>query len=351
MTFLSPWLLLSLLAVPLVVAIVLLAERRRMRYAVTFTNVDVLATVAGRRSWRRFVPLALFLAALVVAAVGVARPQIDTTVTQERATVVLVVDHSGSMFADDVEPTRLGAAQEAARAFLDRVPDGVRVAVVVFASEPFVVAPPTTDLDLVRSAIDSFGSYPVRGTAIGDALAAAVELAQRAVGTVQKPDGGGTTIALRTPAAGSTAEAADGEPPAAEQKSPASILFLSDGSQTRGTLTPQEGADRAKAAGIPVHTFSLGTDDGVLTRNFGGFEQAIPVPPDPETMQQIAETTGGTFSEARTAGALTSAYESLGSSVAREPGTLEITSWLVAAAAVLLLASASLAVLWGPRLP
>jgi hypothetical protein len=132
------------------------------------------------------------------------------------------------------------------RAFLGRVPDRVRVSLVVFASEPFVVTPPTTDHDLVRLAVDSLGSYPVRGTAIGDALAAAVELAERAVGTGPPPaEGEGTTIAFRTAAAAET----EAETPA--PSSPASILFLSDGSQTRGYLTPEEGADRAKAAGIP----------------------------------------------------------------------------------------------------
>jgi Ca-activated chloride channel family protein len=342
MTLLSPLLLLALLAVPLAIGIAWLAERRRMRYAVTFTNVDVLAAVAPRRSWRRLVPFGLFLLALTVLGVAVARPQIDTTVTQEKATVVLVIDHSGSMFADDVRPSRLAAAQEAVRAFLDTVPDRVRVSLVVFASEPFVVTPPTTDHDLVRLAVDSLGSYPVRGTAIGDALAAAVELAERAVGTGPPPaEGEGTTIAFRTLAE------AESPPPS----SPASILFLSDGAQTRGYLTPEEGADRAKAAGIPVYTISLGTEDGVLTRSFGGFEQAIPVPPDPATLRAIADTTGGAFFEAQSAEALTSAYRSLGSSLARIPGTREITSWLVAIAGAVLLGAGALAVLWSPRLP
>jgi Ca-activated chloride channel family protein len=343
MTFLSPLLLVALLAVPLAIAVYVLAERRRMRFAVRYTNIDVLAAVATGRSWRRYVPLGLFLAALTVLCVAVARPQVDTTVTQDQATVVLVVDHSGSMFADDVAPTRLAAAQDAARAFLAEVPDRVRVSLVVFASEPFVVAPPTTDLALVHRAVDALGSFPVRGTAIGDALAAAVELAEQSVdGVKPSPEtSSGTTIAHRTAVA-----AAETEP-----RSPASILFLSDGAQTRGFLTPAEGADRAQAVGIPVYTVSLGTDDGVLTRNFGGFEQSIPVPPDPETLREIADTTGGTFFEAQSAESLRAAYQSLGSSLARIPGTLEITSWLVALAAVFVLGAGGLAVLWGPRLP
>jgi len=113
-TFQHPILLLSLLAVPAAIGLYLLAERRRMRYAVTFTNLDVLASVAGGRSLRRYVPIALFLAALAALCVALARPQRHVLVASDQATVILVIDVSGSMHATDVKPTRLGAAQKAA---------------------------------------------------------------------------------------------------------------------------------------------------------------------------------------------------------------------------------------------
>jgi Ca-activated chloride channel family protein len=342
MTFDRPLLLLALLALPLAVGIYVLAERRRARYAVTFTNLEVLAAVGGGRSWRRLVPPALLLAALGALCVGLARPHVERLVPRERATVVLVVDVSRSMQAKDVAPTRLAAAQAAVRTFLDRVPDRLRIALIAFAGDPQVAAPPTLDHELVRASLDQIHLYPgYSGTAIGDALALAVELAEQATGDGSGDgDGTGQTIAYRTAAPAPTAEA----PLAA-------IAFLSDGSQTRGFLEPHEGAALAKEAGVPVYTISLGTPEGTVTGNFGGFQETIPVPPDPVTMGDIAETTGGKFFAARDAGALEAAYAELGSSLGREPGRAEITAWLLAAAAAALAAALLLSALWSPRLP
>lgn len=149
-----------------------------------------------------------------------------------------------------------------------------------------------------------------------------------------------------------------------ETKRLASILFLSDGAQTRGILAPFEGADQAKAAGVPVYTVALGTPQGTVTGRFGwgpggpdpgapnfGGEQVIPVPPDPETLRDIADTTGGEFTEARTAEALEKTYEKLGSSLGREPGESEITFIVLGVAGALLLAAGLLSALWSPRFP
>ncbi|HWN23328.1 MAG TPA: VWA domain-containing protein [Gaiellaceae bacterium] len=342
MTFERPLLLLALLALPLAVGLYVLAERRRARYAVTFTNLEVLAAVAGGRPWRRFVPPALLLLALAAVCAGLARPHVERLVPRERATVILVVDVSRSMQAKDVRPTRLAAAQAAVRTFLDRVPDRLRVALVAFAGDPQVAAPPTLDHELVRASLDQIHLYPgYSGTAIGDALALAVELAEQAAGGASGGgDGTGQTIAYRTAA-----------PAPAPEEAIAAIAFLSDGSQTRGFLEPHEGAALAQEAGVPVYTISLGTPEGTVTGNFGGFQETIPVPPDPVTMAEIAETTGGKFFAARDAGALEAVYEELGSSLGREPGQAEITAWLLAAAAAALAAALLLSALWSPRLP
>ena len=336
MSFERPILLLTLLAIPLGVLFFVLLERRRMRYALRFTNLDVLASVVGRRPWRRYVPAVLLGFALASLLVALARPQVKRLMASDRATVILVIDASGSMQARDVAPTRLGAAQEAVRTFLDRAPKRLRVGLIAFAGEPQVAAPPTSDHDLVRESVDLIGSFPgYGGTAIGDALAAAVELGQQAI------EGGQRTLAaLRTEEA--AAAATDGL---------VSVLFLSDGAQTRGELGPLEGAARAKAAGIRVYTVSLGTPDGTITRGFGGFMRTIPVPPDVATMQAIARMTGGEFVAARTAGSLQSAYAKLGSSLGRTPGKSEITFAFLAGAAGLLVAAGLLAARWAPRLP
>jgi Ca-activated chloride channel homolog len=343
--------LLALLALAGTVVLWRLAERRRMRYAVRYSNLEVLASVAQERAWRRLVPATLVLLSLAALLAALARPHVDRVFLAERATVVLVIDTSRSMQAEDVEPTRLGAAQEAVRAFLDRVPDDLRVGLVVFAGEAQVATPPTSDHELVRSAVDSIDSFLLfGGTAIGDAIERAVDLGRRAV---DEPPRRGEEIAYHAAPSGRTLAQAAG---CAEQ-SPASILFLSDGAQTRGVLQPLEGAQLARDACIPVYTVSLGTPEGTIDRGSFGFPdpgqlpQRIPVPPDPDTLRQIAETTGGEFTEAGTADALEGAYENLGSKLGREPGETEVTFLLVALAAGLLLAAGVLSAFVAPRLP
>ncbi len=347
MTFERPLLLLTLLAVPLAVALYVLAERRRMRYAIRFTNLDVLAGVVGDRYRRRFVPLALFLSALAALCIGMARPQHTTLVPRDRATVILVLDVSRSMQARDVKPTRIGAAAGAVRTFLDRVPDRLQVGLIAFAGDPAVANPPTTNHDLVRKSLDTIEWFPsFGGTAIGDALAAGVKLGQQAV------SGESGNLASVTAAA-----------PDTQTRGLVSILFLSDGAQTRGELEPLEGADLAKEAGIPVYTVALGTPGGTLNLGSGGGgggggfpggpfgSRRVPVPPDPDTLRAIANRTGGEFFAAQSAKSLQSAYEKLGSSLGRKPGQSEITYAFLAGAAFLLVAAGLLSALWSPRLP
>lgn len=329
-----PLLLLTLLVIPAAIAAYVVVERRRMRYAVRFTNLEVLAAVAGGRSWRRYVPPAVFLLAVAALCVSLARPHRTALVPSERATVVLVIDVSRSMQARDVKPTRLGAAQQAVLGFLDNAPKRLRVGLIAFAGEPQLAAPPTLDHDLVRESLETVAYYPgFGGTAIGDALELAVKVAQQSVG------GGATSLASVTAA------------PAGSARGLASILFLSDGAQTRGTLLPLEGAELAKAAAIPVYTVALGTPNGVIRGGFGGFFGTRRVAPDPRTLRAIAQTTGGEFFAARSADALKQAYVKLGSRLGRVPGRTEVTWWFVAAAAALLVAAVALSARWAARLP
>jgi Ca-activated chloride channel family protein len=337
-SFGHPLLLLTLLVIPLAVALYVLSERRRMKYAIRFTNLDVLAGVVGGRFRRRYIPLVLFLLALAALCVGMARPQHKTLVARDRATVILVLDVSRSMEAKDVKPSRIGAATAAVRTFLDRVPSRLQVGLIAFAGDPAVAAPPTTNHDLVRKSLDTIEWFPsFGGTAIGDALAAAVALGQQAAGGQN----------------GSLAAAVDAGKNA-QTKGLVSILFLSDGAQTRGDLEPLAGADRARAAGIPVYTVALGTPNGTL--NFGGGsspfgDRRVPVPPDPATLKAIADRTGGQFFAAQSAKSLQAAYSKLGSRLGRKPGKSEITYGFLAVAAALLLGAGLLSALWSPRLP
>jgi Ca-activated chloride channel family protein len=346
MTFGHPLLLLTLFVLPAAFLAYRFAERRRMKYAINYTNLDVLASVAGGGTIRRHAPFALFLAALAALCFAVARPHATTLVPQERATVILVIDVSRSMDAKDVKPTRLLAAEAAVRTFLDHAPKRLRVGLIAFAGIPSVVTPPTRDHELVRDGLIDIASYGgFGGTAIGDAVAAAVQLGQEAIS-------GNNLAAFEL-----SAKPAHGL---------VSILFLSDGAQTRGDLLPLEGAQRAKAAGIPVYTVALGTPNGTLDipgggfgfggggggNGFGGgFGGPRRVPPDPDTLRAIAETTGGQFFEARSSKTLNKAYAKLGSKLGRKPEKTEVTYGFLAGAAGLLVAAGLLSGVWAPRLP
>ena len=330
MSFEAPALLLGLLLVPLAALGYWLLQRRRAAYAVRYTNLDVLADVATRRrTWKRHLPAGLMLLALTALAVAFARPTVTVKTPDERASVVLVVDVSGSMRATDVKPTRLAAAKRAMRSFLDRAPDTLRVGVVAFSDEAQVIVSPTVDRESLVQGIELLG--PGFGTAIGDALARAVDLARTATGET-----------------GSTSPSPVKDE---EGRSLASILLLSDGSQTRGLLSPGQGAQRAQTAGIPVFTIALGTDEGTIMAGPPGQEQLIPVPPDRETLSAIAEYTGAEAFDAESADAVEKVYSGLGSRVGRQDRPREVTSAFVAAGALLVAGAVAAAAAGAPRLP
>lgn len=325
-----PLALLALLLVPLAVLAYVVIERRRARYAIHYTNIDVLATVAaGGRRWRYLLPPLLALLALTCALAALARPQVQMSVSSEEASIALTVDVSGSMSADDVKPTRLGAAQEAVRRFLERLPAKYRVGLVTFSSEPYVAAPLTHDRQLVLEGLllgdASFG----QGTAIGDALARSVELLQPVASD------------------GDVVPAGTAAPPPDPDRPLSAILLLSDGAQTRGNLAPLAGAARAKSYGIPVYTVALGTPDGVLNR--GGFSR--PVPPDPATLRQIAQATGGEFFATQNETRLNAVYEDLASRLGHKDEWRELSFALVGLAALLALVAGALSLIWNQRLP
>jgi Ca-activated chloride channel family protein len=334
MSFASPLWLLTLLVLPVALALVRRLRRRGPRFAVPFPNLEVLSQVTSRRdAWRSAVPVALGGLALAALGIALARPHMTLKVPDEQAMVILVVDTSRSMLSEDVRPNRLEAAKAAARAFVDEVPERLRVGLVTFSGDVFVAAVPTKDHERVRqsiTAIDPFTSFG-GGTAIGDAVARAVEVGQDALSGEGEVAGGATA------------------PP--DGKGIVSILFLSDGRQNRGVLPPLEGAARAKAAAFPVHTVALGTPGGGAPQGGGfggGFGRRAP---DPATLRAIAEATGGEFTAARTADALSSAYKDLGSRIGRVPRRTEVTVAFVAAGAVALLAAALSGAWWSPRLP
>ena len=330
MRFEIPLALLSLVLLPAIVVGYVLARHRRPRYAVRFTNLQVLRGVAPRLSARREHAIAaLGFAALALLCVAVARPQITRVVPVENATVLLVLDTSRSMLSSDVAPTRLGAAKQAAHSFLDRVPDRLRIGLVTFAGDVTVAAFPTHDREQLHASVAGISRWSAGGgTAIGDALVRAVELAGDAVGE--------RGLSTRS-------DGKDGK------ESPVTILFLSDGRQNRGLIPPEQGAAAAKGAGIPVFTVALGTDRP--DRGGFGFGGGFNRTPDRETLSAIARTTGGEYFAARSAEALSSAYHDLGSRLGRAERETEVTFLFVAAAGIALAAAAALSRFWAPGLP
>jgi Ca-activated chloride channel family protein len=326
-----PLALLALLLVPLAVLAYTAIERRRARYAIHYTNIEVLAAVAaGGRRWRYLLPPVLALVALTCALAALARPEARVSVASEEASIALTVDVSGSMSADDVTPTRLGAAQEAIRRFLTGLPTRYRVGLIMFSSEPYVAAPLTHDRQLVLEGLLLGDAGFGQGTAIGDALARSVEMLRPLA-----------TNADVVPAPGSPA------PPPDPNRPLSAILLLSDGAQTRGTLAPLAGAARAKSYGIPIYTVALGTPDGVLNR--GGFSR--PVPPDPVTLRQIARATGGEFFATQSEARLNAVYEDLASRLGHKHQWRELSFALVGVAALFALAAGALSLVWNQRLP
>lgn len=305
MSFQSPWLLLGLALIPLLGVAYVMTERRRRRAAAAFASPRVAVSAVPRSpGWRRHLPLGLAGLATAALIAALARPQVSVAVPAEQATIVLAMDHSGSMMATDVAPSRLEAAKDAGEAFLDQVPKRVRVGGVVFNNRAQAVSSPTTDRGEVRAALEA-AMTPSGGTATGDALA--------------------TSLAMIK-----------------SQKAPGAIVLLSDGKATHGQ-DPLPIADQAKEAGVPIYTVALGTASGTLPNGDA-------VPPDVDTLRQIAERSGGEGFTADQADALSAVYEKLGSEVATKMEEREVTSAFAGGAAVLLLLGGGLSLRWFRRL-
>jgi Ca-activated chloride channel homolog len=350
MTFATPLALLALLLIPLVILALVLARRRRIRYAIRYPALDVLAGVVERERRGRWIPAALLVLALTALLLGAARPMARVPVPRDEATVMLVIDVSGSMNADDVEPTRMEAAQRAASRFLDRLPARFQVGLVIFSNEAETLVPPTTDREAVRSALGTLNASG--GTAMGDGLARALDVIeaarQEAANGGAGPGGGPPTTA--DPGTTPTPTTPD---PNAQQPAvpPAVTLLLSDGANSAGG-DPFIQAERARQLRVPVYTIALGTAGGVLRQpNAFGGTRIQPVPPDPDSLARIAETSNGRFFEAPSSQNLTAVYDSLGSRIGFRMEEREVTVAFTAAGLLLLAAAGALRARRGARLP
>jgi Ca-activated chloride channel family protein len=333
MSFGNPWLLLCLIVVPLAIGGYLLLERRRAKRAANWSSPALLSNMVPRRpGFRRYIPLTLFLLALILLLAGFARPQATINVPREGAMVVLALDISGSMETKDVirpggtgYTTRMIAAHDAAAEFLEELPDKYRVSLVTFGSRGTVKVPPTPEQDRVAAAL------PRKAGTVGTAMAGGIDSAVKVA---------------KTP----TGEEKPGQPPP-----PAAVLLISDGSNN-AQAQPHEAAVKALKAKVKIWTVLLGTDGPlakVEQRIVGGPPGSTEVyltPVEPAVLQDVARTTGGEFFKAHTAKQLKAVYEDLHSQLVKDKKKREISVAFAGGAVVLLIAGALLSGFWFRRL-
>lgn len=322
MTFLQPERLWVLAVIVLLVVLYGFMQTRRKVYAARLASADLLDSVVPRRSgWRRHAASAVMLASLVVLSVGFAQPTRVVRVPRERATVIVAIDVSLSMEADDVEPDRLQAAQQAAKTFIEELPPTLNVGIVGFAGTASVLLPPTTDRITAARVIDNL--QLAESTAIGEAIFTSLDSLLSV-----PPDENG-------------------------DRAPARIVLLSDGVTTVGR-PDQLAVQAAQQAQIPVSTIAFGTEDGVIIYDNPETEvvesEPIQVPVGGESLRQIADGTGGAFFTAESVDELDSVYENIGSAIGFEEAEREITDWFVGAGLALLVAASFLSLLWFQRL-
>jgi Ca-activated chloride channel family protein len=321
MSFLSPWRLLLVIAPLALLVAYIIVQRRRRKYALRFTSVDLLASVAPRRpGWQRHISAALMLLALLALVVGVARPTHDVRVAKREGTVIVAIDTSGSMAATDVAPTRLAAAEASARRFVDKLPSSMQVGLISFNSTVQTLVTPTADHAAVVTAI---GELQVGG---GTATGAAIEQALAAIAALPR--------------------GADGKHPGA------AVVLMSDGAPTIGANgeTPEQTVEQAtaaaKQAGVPIDSIAYGTPGGTVDVQ----GEDVPVPADPQVMAEIASGSGGKSFTAASAGQLDSVYEQIRLSVGYTTQHRDLTAWFTGLGLLLMMLTAAAALVWTERI-
>ncbi len=340
MSFQWPELLWLLAALPLLVLLYWWLLHRRKKVTLAFANLALVKQVAGKGpGWRRHVPPVLMLLALATLLLAAARPRAVVTLPLQQETIILAMDVSGSMRATDVQPNRLVAAQEAAKAFLADLPRSVRVGVVSFAGTAAVVQPPTVNREDIVAAIDRFQLQ--RGTAIGSGIVLSL--------ATLFPDAG-IDLSNVTGARNMPVGPGDKPPPEFTPVPPgsftsAAIVLLTDGQRTTGP-DPMDAAKMAADRGVKVYSVGIGTKEGE-TIGFEGWSMRVRL--DEDTLKSVSSLTRAEYFYAGTADDLKKVYQSLSSRLVVEKKETEITALFAGVAALLVLLSAGLSVWWFGR--
>lgn len=354
MTFEWPLALAVLLTVPLVLGVYLLAMRRRRKQAVNYSSVALLRSVLPRRSrWRRHLPLGALLASLGMLGVASARPQMVQDVPTARTSIILALDVSRSMCATDVDPNRMTAAQRAARDFVEDLPSGTRLGLVVFSGYAQLAVPPTTDREVLTAAID--GLTTGRGTAIGAAMLKSLD-AIAEVNAEVKPVGNASGAGLPG------APAPPAQKPGTAGFVSDIVVLLTDGANTRG-ITPVDAVPYAVERRVRVYTIGFGTTRPTAlscsveqlngdTQRFGGGGFGgggggrSPLLADDDTLRRVAEETGGTSYKAEDAAQLRKVFAELPKDVTIQKRPREVTAPFVALGALLAAVAIGASIRW-----
>lgn len=361
MTFIWTEMLWLLLLVPVLIAAYIWLLRRKKKSAVRYANLALVKQAMGKGlGWRRHVPPALFLMAITVLILAVARPSAMMELPSSRATVILSIDVSGSMRARDIEPSRLVAAQEAAKAFIRDQPADVQIGIVGFAAAAVLVQAPTVDREALYQAINSFDLR--RGTAVGSGvLVALATIFPEETFDIDSNDDPRNRLGAPSFGAGflNRPQARGGELDGLLEQTPprmrmpvepgsyenAVVILLTDGATTTGP-DPIAAGRIAGDYGVRVYTVGFGSVTGDVV-DFGGMSMRAQL--DVETLQAIAESTRGEYYEATSADALTEVYSSLSNRLISEKKMTEIAFVFAGIGALLAAAAAGLSMAWFGR--
>ena len=346
MTFIWPTALLLLVVVAGLAVLYVLAQRRRNRYALRYANLSLVREAIGKGpGWRRHVPPALFVLALAFMAIAVARPQAVVAVPSQEGTVILAIDVSGSMLAEDMKPNRMEAAKAAARAFVEKQSESVKIGVVSFSGDASIVQSPTTDKTLVIAAINRL--RPQRATAIGRAILVSLDAIEENQGS--ETDLPSSILQQQGQQPGATARPTATPLPAylQGQHSSASIVLMSDG-QNNQFPAPLDVIDQAVSRGVRVYTIGVGSAQGAVVRLQG---RSVRTALDEATLKKIAEVTDAQYFNANTEADLRAVYENLTTQLVVRNEKTELTAYATLAAAILAVFAGAFSLLWFNRLP
>jgi len=343
MTFLWHDFLWLLLLLPALVALYVLLLTKRKRTTLRLSSLAVVHEALGKRAaWRRHLPPVLLLAALAVLLLAIARPSAVMRLPGQEQTIILAMDVSGSMRATDVQPSRLVAAQEAARSFVRQLPRSVRVGIVEFAGTAAIAQAPTHNHDEVLAAIDRFQLQ--RGTATGSGIVISLAAMFPDAGIQLSQITGGRNMPNAAPERNPKAPN-DFTPVAPGSYASGAIILLTDGQRTTGP-DPMDAARMAADRGVKVYSVGIGTKDGE-TISFEGWSLRVRL--DEDSLKNIARLTLGEYFYAGTADDLIKVYQSLSTRMVVERRATEMTGLLAAGAALLVAVAAGLSLLWFGR--